>query len=122
DRKLIDAGTEAALRVVRLAVHVVGDAAADRHEPGAGCDQREPAARREVADDARQADAGLAHEGARRLVEGEVAVELGEADDASPLVDGRVAVAAAETARDRAGRVDARLELARGLRLRKDAA
>ena len=88
---------EGAGAVVVLAMHVVGDGAADRDEARAGRDGQEPAAAirlRPAGDreDVGEPDAGLAGQHARVPVEGDEAVEAAAVEQPAARVERHVAI------------------------------
>ncbi len=70
----LDELAERAVAVVVLAVDVAGHARPDRHEPGAGGDRREPAARQEYLQDVGEAQPRLAVESPAVAVESQDAI------------------------------------------------
>ena len=101
--EILDELAECAVSMMVLAVDVIGDRAADRDELGPWKHRREEAPRQEHIEDLRQTDPRFALKYPRRAVEGHHAIEPRVVDHRAAAIDGRVAIAAAQPARDAVG-------------------
>src|SRR6185369_12954164 len=98
--------------MVVLAVDVVGDGAADRHEPRARRDRKEEAARQREGRDFREQHARLAAQRRGGRIERDEAIEVARAQDGAAVVEARIAIAAARAVRqDRAAIIGKRQSL-----------
>ena len=95
----IDAVAEAALRVMRLAVYVVGDVAGDCNELRSWRNHRKPASRGKGLDNALQAGARLTGEHSGQLVKGKQPVHSRRFDHLPAAVNRAVPVASVESSR-----------------------
>jgi len=86
---------EGAGAVVVLAMHVVGDRAADRDVARAGNDRKEPAARHGEVEDFGKQHAGLAAQDAGDGIETDETVQAARMQQRAAVVQAAVAVAAA---------------------------
>ena len=93
---------ERAVGVVILAVDVTGDRSADGHEPGAGRDGHEMAARQECRQEVVEAHACARRHRVLLAVDDDVGEVAVEADDVTTRVLSRVTVRSPQTARDAA--------------------
>ena len=98
DRLHVRAERAAAMMI--LAMHVRGDAAAERYVLGARRDRREPAARNGDVENVLQSHAGLGAQHAARRIELEYPVEPLAQDHASVRIERGIAIAAALPAND----------------------
>ena len=87
--------------VVVLAVHVIGDGAAERHVLRAGGDRQEPSLRHDESEDLGQAHARLAAHDPEVAIECQEAVEPPCDEQRAAVVQARVAVAPSEPVRKR---------------------
>ncbi len=93
---LADMGAEGSSAVMVLAVNVVGNRSANGDEAGAGSDGKEPSLGEKHLNDVAEADAALAADHARGLIEPEDAVKAAAVDQFASGVETRVAVTAAK--------------------------
>src|SRR6185437_15143173 len=85
-----------------LAMNVVGDGAAKRHELRAGRNRQKESARNSEVQNLRERNAGLSREDARVRIESEQAIHTGRLDERAVLKQANVAIAATHTDRQRA--------------------
>jgi hypothetical protein len=85
---------EGAGAMMILAVHVVGDGAAERDEARSGRHRQKPAARNRQGQDLVEQDAGFAAQQPRLLIEGDEAIERTRIDQPTAGVQTDIAITA----------------------------
>jgi hypothetical protein len=90
---------EGSSTMVILAMHVVGDASANRREPGSGSHRKEPAPGHEQPDDFGERRSTFTFENARPLIERSESRHSRSIEKRLPVVETDIAIAAPESTR-----------------------